>query len=110
LGPSREGQDGRSGDQWTVSEVPSIDDEFDQIPARVPVRILSESSGIRLAKPEKLLIFSGQKRWIFVVGIGSPGKVGNNGIQVFSLCDLPTGWSDFATTLPELYVTMCSNR
>jgi len=34
-----------------------------------------------LLKPEKLLAFSGQKRWIFFPGIGSPGKVGNNGIQ-----------------------------
>jgi hypothetical protein len=34
-----------------------------------------------LIKPEKLLVFSGQKRWIFLPGIGSPGKVGNNGIQ-----------------------------
>jgi hypothetical protein len=34
-----------------------------------------------LIKPEKLLTFSGQKRWIFLPGIGSPGKVGNNGIQ-----------------------------
>ena len=41
----------------------------------IAVRILSESSGIKLAKPEKLLAFSGQKRWIFLPGIGSPGKV-----------------------------------
>jgi len=34
-----------------------------------------------LIKPEKLLAFSGQKRWILLPGIGSPGKVGNNGIQ-----------------------------
>jgi len=34
-----------------------------------------------LLKPEKLLAFSGQKRWIFLPGIGSPGKAGNNGIQ-----------------------------
>jgi hypothetical protein len=34
-----------------------------------------------LIKSEKLLAFSGQKRWIFLPGIGSPGKVGNNGIQ-----------------------------
>jgi hypothetical protein len=34
-----------------------------------------------LLKPEKLLAFSGQKRWIFLPGIGSPGKVGINGIQ-----------------------------
>jgi hypothetical protein len=34
-----------------------------------------------LLKSEKLLAFSGQKRWIFLPGIGSPGKVGNNGIQ-----------------------------
>ena len=32
-------------------------------------------------KPEKLLAFSGQKRWIFLPGIESPGKVGINGIQ-----------------------------
>jgi hypothetical protein len=30
-----------------------------------------------LLKPEKLLAFSDQKRWIFLPGIGSPGKVGN---------------------------------
>jgi hypothetical protein len=34
-----------------------------------------------LIKPEKLLAFSGQKRWIFPPGIGSPGKAKNNGIQ-----------------------------
>jgi hypothetical protein len=34
-----------------------------------------------LLKSEKLLTFSSQKRWIFLPGIGSPGKVGNNGIQ-----------------------------
>jgi hypothetical protein len=34
-----------------------------------------------LLKPEKLMAFRGQKRWIFLPGIGSPGKVGNNGIQ-----------------------------
>jgi hypothetical protein len=34
-----------------------------------------------LIKPEKLLAFSCQKRWIFLPGIGSPGKAGNNGIQ-----------------------------
>jgi hypothetical protein len=34
-----------------------------------------------LLKPEKLLTFNGQKRWIFLPGIGSPGKVGINGIQ-----------------------------
>jgi len=34
-----------------------------------------------LIKPEKLMTFSGQKRWIFLLGIGSLGKVGNNGIQ-----------------------------
>jgi len=34
-----------------------------------------------LLKPEKLLTFGGQKRWIFLPGIGSRGKVGNNGIQ-----------------------------
>jgi hypothetical protein len=28
-----------------------------------------------LIKAEKLLPFSGQKRWIFLPGIGSPGKV-----------------------------------
>ena len=27
------------------------------------------------------MTFSGQKRWIFLLGIGSPGKVGNNGIE-----------------------------
>jgi hypothetical protein len=34
-----------------------------------------------LVKPEKLLAFNGQKRWIFLPGIGSPGKGWNNGIQ-----------------------------
>jgi hypothetical protein len=34
-----------------------------------------------LIRPEKLLAFRGQKRWIFLPGMGSPGKVGNNGIQ-----------------------------
>jgi hypothetical protein len=34
-----------------------------------------------LIKPEKLLAFSGPKRWIFLPGMGSPGKAGNNGIQ-----------------------------
>jgi hypothetical protein len=34
-----------------------------------------------LIKPEKLLAFRGQKRWTLLPGIGSPGKVGNNGIQ-----------------------------
>jgi hypothetical protein len=28
-----------------------------------------------LIQPEKLPNFSGQKRWIFIAGIGSPGKV-----------------------------------
>jgi hypothetical protein len=32
-------------------------------------------------KPVKLLAFSSQKRWIFLAVLGSPGKVGNNGIQ-----------------------------
>jgi hypothetical protein len=34
-----------------------------------------------LLKPEKLMAFRGQKRWMFLPGIGSPGKAGNNGIQ-----------------------------
>jgi hypothetical protein len=34
-----------------------------------------------LLKPEKLLAFRGHKRWIFLPGIGSPGKARNNGIQ-----------------------------
>jgi hypothetical protein len=34
-----------------------------------------------LLKPEKLLMFSDQKRWIFLPGIGSLAKAGNNGIQ-----------------------------
>jgi hypothetical protein len=34
-----------------------------------------------LIKAEKLLTFRGQKRWIFLAGIRSPGKFGNNGIQ-----------------------------
>jgi hypothetical protein len=33
---------------------------------------------------ENLIVVSGQKRWIFLPGIGSPGKVGDNGIQVLS--------------------------
>jgi len=31
-----------------------------------------------LLKPEKLLAFSSQKRWIFLAVLGSPGKAGNN--------------------------------
>src|SRR5215831_16553166 len=50
-----------------------------------------------------------QKRWIFLSGIGRPGKVGNNGIPV-SLRIYRRAMPDFATTLPELCVTMCSNR
>jgi hypothetical protein len=34
-----------------------------------------------LVKPENLLMSRGQKRWIFLPGIGNPGKVGINGIQ-----------------------------
>jgi len=34
-----------------------------------------------LLKPEKLLTFSGPKRWIFLPGMESPGKAGINGIQ-----------------------------
>jgi hypothetical protein len=45
-----------------------------------------------LLKPEKLLTFSDQKRWIFLPGIGNPAKAGNNGIQAVSLCDLTIGW------------------
>jgi hypothetical protein len=41
---------------------------------------LSESSVIRLDKAGKVPGFQRSKRWIFVSGIGSPGKVGNNGI------------------------------
>jgi hypothetical protein len=36
---------------------------------------------IKLDKGRKLLTFNGQKRWIFLPGMGSRGKVGNNGIQ-----------------------------
>jgi hypothetical protein len=31
-----------------------------------------------LIKPEKLLAFSDQKRWIFLAVLASPGKAGNN--------------------------------
>jgi hypothetical protein len=34
-----------------------------------------------LIKPQKLLTLSGQKRWIFLPGMGGPGEVENNGIQ-----------------------------
>jgi hypothetical protein len=34
-----------------------------------------------LLKLEKLLTVTGHKEWIFLAEIGSPGKVGNNGIQ-----------------------------
>jgi hypothetical protein len=37
-----------------------------------------------------LIVVSGQKRWIFLPGITGPGKVGNNGIQVFSFCNIGT--------------------
>jgi hypothetical protein len=47
---------------------------------------LSESSVIRLGKAGKLLAFSGQKRWIFLTGIGSPGKVGKNVISSVFPC------------------------
>jgi hypothetical protein len=59
-----------------------------------------------LLKPEKLLAFSGQKRWIFLPGIGSPGKVGTNGIQV-SLLQFFDG---MGPTLPQLcqnYMLLC---
>jgi hypothetical protein len=42
---------------------------------------LSESSVIRLDKAGKTAGLQWQKRWILLPGIGSPGKVGNNGIQ-----------------------------
>jgi hypothetical protein len=45
------------------------------------VRILSESSRIKLDKTGKLLTFSDQRCWIFLPGMGSPRKAGNNGIQ-----------------------------
>jgi hypothetical protein len=53
------------------------------------------------------MLVSGQKRWIFLPGIGSRGKAGNNGL-LLQIID----WMGFyfATTLPELYDTMCSNR
>jgi hypothetical protein len=59
-----------------------------------------------LLKPEKLLAVSGQKRWIFLAGLGSPGKVGNNGIQV-SLLQFTDG---MGLTLPQLcqnYMLLC---
>jgi hypothetical protein len=50
-----------------------------------------------LPKPEKLLAFSGQKRWIFLPGIGSPGKVGNTYVG-----SIPIGSTKF---LNGLWVT-----
>jgi hypothetical protein len=54
-----------------------------------------------LLKSEKLLTFSSQKRWIFLPGIGSPGKVGNNGIQEV-VGSIPIGSTMF---LNRLWVT-----
>jgi hypothetical protein len=60
-----------------------------------------------LIKPEKLLAFSGQKRWIFLPGIGSPGKVENNGIQTVLILQFNNGMD---LTLPQLcqnYMSLC---
>ena len=51
-----------------------------------------------------LIVVSGQKRWIFLPGIGSPGRAGNNGIQVFSFCNIEG--RDFEIVL---YVAMREN-
>jgi hypothetical protein len=90
----------------------------------VPVRLAGEQSGGAQEVPYDaarsnsepaparpcLIVVSGQKRWIFFPGIGNPGKASNNDIQVFSFATDRRNRSDFATTLPELYVSMCSNR
>jgi hypothetical protein len=60
---------------------------------------LSEFSKLKLDKAGKTADVRVQKRWIFLTGIGSLGKVGNNGIQQFSFCNLTTEWSHFATTI-----------
>src|SRR5262245_53416125 len=57
-----------------------------------------------------LIVVSGQKRWLFFSRNRKPGKASNNDIQMFSLATDRRNRSDFATTLPELYVSMCSNR
>jgi hypothetical protein len=41
--------------------------------------------------------------------IRDPGKVGDNGIQVFSFAIYRRDGSDFAITLPELFDAMCCN-
>jgi hypothetical protein len=51
-----------------------------------------------LLKPEKLLAFSGQKRWIFLPGIGNPGKGWNNGIQEV-VGSIPIGSTKFLNGL-----------
>jgi len=51
-----------------------------------------------LIKPEKLMSFSAQKRWIFLLGIGSPGKAGNNGIQEV-VGSIPIGSTKFLNGL-----------
>jgi len=43
---------------------------------------LSESSRIKLDKAGKLLTFSGQKHWILLPETGSPGKAGNNPLEL----------------------------
>ncbi|HVH92901.1 MAG TPA: hypothetical protein VM783_16155 [Candidatus Acidoferrum sp.] len=60
---------------------------------------LSEFSKLKLDKAGKTADVRVQKRWIFLTGIGSLGKVGKNGIQQFSFCNLTTEWSHFATTI-----------
>jgi hypothetical protein len=53
-----------------------------------------------LLKPEKLLAFSGQKRWIFLAGIGRPGKAGNNRtLEVVG--STPIGSTNFFNILGE---------
>jgi hypothetical protein len=54
-------------------------------------------------KPKKLLAFSDQKCWVFLPGIGSPGKVGNNGIQIMAFKCCPFEFTDgMGVTLPQL--------
>jgi hypothetical protein len=52
-----------------------------------------------LLKPEKLLAFSGQKRWIFLPQLGSPAKVGNNGIQEV-VGSIPIGSTTLRSRIP----------
>jgi hypothetical protein len=61
----------------------------------------------KTSKLERTRKFSDQKRYIFLPELGRPEKpVGNDGIHAFTLAES----TDFATTLPELFAAMCSNR